>query len=154
MRAARYEGLRPASTRASNAARGSSRKKNTKPEVALRRALRAERLLGYRVDAKELPGRPDVVFRKARVAVFCDGDFWHGRDLLARIAKLEQGHNAPYCVEKIRGNVARDRRNDAALSDAGWCVMRYWESMVHAQPEVVAAEVKTAVAARLALRAK
>ncbi|MDQ3300587.1 MAG: very short patch repair endonuclease, partial [Myxococcota bacterium] len=93
--AARFAGLRPSSTRATSAARGASRKRDTLPEIVLRRALFA-RGLRYRVAPDGLPGKPDVVFGRARVVVFCDGDFWHGRDLAARIAKLERGHNAPY----------------------------------------------------------
>lgn len=54
--------------------------------------------LRYRVDVATLVGRPDLVFPRERVVVFCDGDFWHGRDLLARIAKLRKGSNAPYWV--------------------------------------------------------
>lgn len=127
-RAARYEGLSPASPRASALARTSSAKKNTRPEIALRTTLRSVGLMNYRIDVRDLPGRPDIVFRRAKVAVFCDGDFWHGRDLQARLAKLVRGHNAPYWVEKIAGNVARDRRHDVELARDGWQVLRYWES--------------------------
>jgi len=60
--------------------------------------------------------------------VFCDGDFWHGRDLQARLERLATGHNAPYWLAKIRTNVERDRRNDAALRADGWRVLRLWET--------------------------
>ncbi len=79
------------------------------------------------------------------VVVFFDGDFWHSRDLDARIAKLERGHNAPYWVAKIRRNVERDRGHDAALSEAGWTVLRYWESDIRADADGVASPVKEAV---------
>lgn len=147
-RAARYDGLIPASPRASALARTSSAKKNTRPEIALRSALRGVGLTNYRIDVQDLPGRPDIVFRRAQVAVFCDGDFWHGRDLQARLAKLERGHNAPYWVEKIAGNVARDRRYDAELARDGWQVLRYWESCLARDAEVIASEVKAAVEQR------
>lgn len=115
--------------------------------MKLRRAL--WRLgLRYRVDVAELPGRPDVVFRREKVAVFCDGDFWHGRGLDARIAKLAKGHNAPYWVAKIQTNVARDRRNEEALREAGWLVLRYWESDVLCESNVIAAKILEAVLAR------
>ena len=149
MKAPRYEPLRPASERASQAARGASRKRDTQPEVLLRRAL-WRMGLRYRVDAADLPGRPDVVFRREKVAVFCDGDFWHGRDLPARIAKLAIGHNAPYWVAKIETNVARDRRHDAALAADGWLVLRYWESEVLRDAATLAASVLKAVRARRA----
>jgi DNA mismatch endonuclease (patch repair protein) len=121
-----YAGLRPASAKAASAARGASVKTDTRCELLLRRELwRAG--LRYRLHAAELPGRPDVVFPAQRVAVFCDGDFWHGRDLELRIAKLAAGHNAPYWVAKIRRNVERDRRQTEVLERAGWLVVRIWE---------------------------
>jgi len=87
-----------------------------------------------------------VVFPKEMVAVFCDGDFWHGRDLNDRIARLEGGHNARYWVEKIKGNVARDRRISFQLETEGWEVLRFWESDIRRDPataaELVAARVK------------
>lgn len=122
-----YGGLEAASSGATRAAKGASRKRDTKPELILRRALWA-RGFRYRVDVGDLPGRPDIVFPSARVACFVDGDYWHGRELEDRIAKLARGHNAPYWVAKIRTNVERDRRHDAALAAAGWRVLRLWET--------------------------
>lgn len=151
-RAARYEGLKPASLKASKSAQAASAKRDTKPELLLRDALRAVGLHGYRVDVKTLPGKPDVVFRQAEVVVFCDGDFWHGKNLEERLSKLEQGHNAPYWVDKISGNVARDRRHDAALVADGWEVLRYWESDVKRQAEAIASNVKKIVEQRLSTR--
>lgn len=148
-RAVRYDGLVPASVRATRAARGSSAKRNTKPELLLRQALRDMGLRGYRLDVPDLPGRPDVVFRQAQVAIFCDGDFWHGKDLEQRLAKLAGGHNAPYWVQKISGNVARDRRHDQALIANGWKVLRYWESQVRHDASGIAREVLTIVKNRL-----
>ena len=84
--------------------------------------------LRYRVNVATLPGRPDIVFGRARLAVFCDGDFWHGRDFRKRIERLSTGHNAPYWVAKIRGNVERDQRNQALLESDGWTVLRFWET--------------------------
>ncbi len=80
--------------------------------------------------------------------MFCDGDFWHGRNLDARIAKLQQGHNAPYWVAKIRGNVARDRSVDAELEEDGWDVLRFWETDVRRD----ATSVAKAVVERVRLR--
>ncbi|WP_348652882.1 hypothetical protein [Polyangium sp. y55x31] len=79
--------LHPASENASTAARAASAKRNTRCELALRREL-WRRGLRYRLHLPGLPGRPDIVFTKHRVVVFCDGDFWHGRHLEARLAKL------------------------------------------------------------------
>jgi len=142
-----YVGLRPASRSASAAARGASRKSGTSIELLLRRALSA---LGvrYRI-ANNLPGRPDLVFVGAKVLVFCDGDFWHGRDLEGRLRKLKTGHNAPYWVAKIRGNVARDIRTTAQLTAEGWTVLRYWESEIRSDVSRVASEIQREVAGRL-----
>jgi DNA mismatch endonuclease (patch repair protein) len=149
--AARFAGLRPSSARATSAARGASRKYDTRPEIMLRRALFA-RGLRYRVARVGLPGKPDVVFGRARVVVFCDGDFWHGRDLAARIEKLARGHNAPYWVAKITSNVERDRRVTAALESAGWLVLRYWETDIKKNAMALAREVAARVAARRPVR--
>lgn len=124
-----FAGLRPASAKASAAARSASAKTNSKCELMLRRELwRAG--LRYRLHALDLPGRPDIVFPAQRVVVFCDGDFWHGRDLDARLARLQHGHNAPYWAAKIRRNVERDKQQTAELERAGWLVVRVWEGEV------------------------
>lgn len=143
-RVARYEGLAPASPQASRAARGASRKRDTRCEVVLRAAI--ERLGIKPDDADEtLLGKPDLVFREQRVLVFCDGDFWHGRRLNQRIAKLASGHNAPYWVAKIKGNVARDRRRTRDLRKLGWTVLRFWETDIHASPDRLARKILIAV---------
>ncbi len=128
-----YSMLRPASARASAAARGASKKADTKCEVALRRILWAS---GYRFrkNLRELPGRPDIVFPKAKLAVFCDGDFWHGRDWEARAQKLSHGTNASYWLAKIRRNMERDQLNTKKLEEAGWTVLRLWETQILADP--------------------
>ena len=132
-----YRGLHPASARATAAARGSSRKADTRCELVLRRALWA-RGLRYRIDVAKLPGRPDIMLEQAQIVVFCDGDFWHGRDLPAREERLARGHNPGYWLSKIQGNVARDRRSDDALRSAGWTVLRYWESDILRSVDAIA----------------
>jgi DNA mismatch endonuclease (patch repair protein) len=104
--------------------------------------------LRYRVDARDLPGRPDILFVRARVAVFCDGDFWHGRDLKQRVKKLARGHNAPYWVAKIQSNVARDRCHDAALANEGWLVLRFWEGDILRDASALAAAIAEVVLQR------
>ncbi len=142
-----YLGCLPASADSAKAAKASSIKRDTEPELALRRALFA-RGLRYRIDDDALPGRPDVVFRRARVVVFCDGDFWHGRNLGERVAKLRRGHNPRYWVAKIRSNKARDDRTSADLTAAGWLVLRFWESDVRANAKKLAGTVHRAVRRR------
>jgi len=145
----RFDHLRSASNRASKAAQAASRKRDTKPEVVLRRAVFA-RGLRYRVDVKALPGRPDLVFSTAKVIVFCDGDFWHGKNLPERIARLKAGHNAPYWVAKITRNVERDGEQKLALEVAGWLVLRYWESDIAKNAEGIADEIAEIVRGRVA----
>lgn len=135
-----YKGLEPASERASAAARGSSRKTETRCEVVLRKVLwRAG--ARYRKNVRDLPGKPDVVFRGVRLAVFCDGDFWHGRNWDERRRKLAQGSNAGYWVAKIERNRQRDREHDRALQAEGWTVLRYWETDILADPQAIAEEI-------------
>jgi len=135
-----FSGRGPASDRARHAARGASKKRDTMCELVLRRALWAEGLR-YRTCVAGPAGRPDVVFPRERVAVFCDGDFWHGRDLEARLRRLKGGHNAPYWMSKIRSNALRDRATTQRLRAEGWDVVRLWEKDVLRDPTRAAAIV-------------
>ena len=114
--------------------------KNTKPELLLRRAL-WKRGLRYRVNVSGLPGRPDIVFLRARIAVFVDGAFWHGKKLSEeRLARMSQ-----YWREKIRKNVERDQTNTKTLEMSGWRVLRYDDRDVGRQAEQIAADIELAV---------
>lgn len=128
------------------------RSRNTEPELLLRRALHA-RGARYRLHDRSVPGQPDVVFRRARVAVFVDGDFWHGHQWKLRgLARLEDqfSTNEQYWIRKINGNVERDRRVDQSLRQLGWVSLRIWESEVRATPRACAERVIAVVAGRLA----
>lgn len=126
--APRFEGLKPRSQAASRVG-AANRRQNTKPEILLRRALWAAGVR-YRLHVSDLPGRPDIVVRRAKLAIFCDGDFWHGRNWRSRKRKLQAGWNSAYWVAKIGRNRTRDRANDRALRMSGWTVMRVWETDV------------------------
>jgi len=123
-----------------------NRSRDTKAEMTLRKEL-WRRGLRYRLHASDLPGKPDLVFRRARVAVFCDGDFWHGRGWRRRRQKLAGGSNAAYWTAKIASNVSRDRRNTRLLRTAGWTVLRLWETDVLRDVEMIAARVASVVRA-------
>lgn len=97
------------------------RGRDTKVELAVRKELH-RRGYRFRVNAAWLAGKPDVVFTKIRLAIFIDGDFWHGWKFDQWSHKL-----APYWREKIAGNRARDLRHMARLRREGWTVMRIWE---------------------------
>lgn len=115
------------------------RSKDTKAELALRKALTALGLR-YRLHKKDLPGRPDIVFPSIRLALFCDGDFWHGRGWQQRKAQGFRVREA-YWVQKIESNINRDRKNVRDLRAHGWAVMRVWETDVLRDPARVAQKV-------------
>ena len=124
-----YKGRRPASARASAAGRGSSKKVDTRCERVLRKALWSAGYR-YRKNVAEVPGHPDIVFLRARVAVFCDGDFWHGRDWERRRERLQAGSNPDYWLAKIQRNMERDHETTSRLESLGWTVLRFWESEI------------------------
>jgi DNA mismatch endonuclease, patch repair protein len=101
------------------------KRRDTAPELLLRRELHS-RGLRYRVDAP-LPGLPrrraDVLFSRARIAVFVDGCFWHS----CPEHGTSPANNAAWWREKLARNVARDRSTDAHLETLGWAVLRFWE---------------------------
>jgi len=100
-------------------------------EVALRSAI--HRLgLRFRVYPGEIFGRPDFVFPSRRIAVFVDGDFWHGRVLVENgVDALRQRHrNNPYWIDKMLKRVHRDELVTRTLEESGWLVLRFWESDV------------------------
>ncbi len=94
--------------------------------------LLAKRLwhLGYRYrkNDKRLPGSPDIAISKHHIAIFIDGEFWHGKDWATRRVRLK--HNREYWIEKIEENMARDQRNNIELRSMGWHVIRFWEKEV------------------------
>lgn len=124
------------------------RSENTGPELALRRVLHRAGLR-YRIHVQPLPSlrrKADVVFPKARVAVFVDGCFWHG---CPDHGRRRHDVNSWYWPSKIERNRQRDADTDRRLDEAGWLVVRVWE---HDDPAAVAERVKEAVLSRRADR--
>lgn len=142
-----FRGLSAASARSAFAAMRASKKADTRCELELRRALRRCGLR-CRAPGSNLPGRPDLVFPRARVVVFCDGDFWHGRELETRLHRLAKGHNSEYWIAKLKSNVARDAARTRELEAEGWLVLRFWETDIRRAPEAVALQVVEAVSSR------
>jgi DNA mismatch endonuclease (patch repair protein) len=95
----------------------------------------------FRKNVSSLPGKPDIVFPAHKVAVFCDGDFWHGRNWRKDKARLSKGPNAPYWVAKIQANRDRDKRHVRELTKRGWTVIRFWDSDILQDPHRVANEI-------------
>lgn len=132
-----------ASTPASRKVMKANRSRDTKPELALRSAIHALGLR-YRVDTPPVEGlrrRADVVFPRAKVAVFSDGCYWHGCAEHYRPAQ----RNDEFWNEKIEKNRIRDRDTDAKLEAAGWLVIRVWE---HEDPVEAASRIEEAVRSR------
>lgn len=94
--------------------------------------LLAKRLWGlgyrYRKNYKKLPGSPDIALTKQKIAIFVDGEFWHGQNWEERKQRLKA--NREYWIEKIEENMARDKRNDEKLSALGWTIVHFWEKDV------------------------
>lgn len=115
----------------------SIKSKDTKPELMLRRAL-WKKGFRYRTNYKKLPGKPDIVLTKAKIAIFCDGDFWHGHNWALRgIPSLEDelATYSDFWREKILRNIRRDKQNTEALKMEGWVVIRFWESEIRSDLE-------------------
>lgn len=136
-----FSRYRPASTTSSRVASANSNKTRTRCEIVLRRRLKREGL-AFEVNVRTLPGVPDIVFRRQKIAVFCDGDFWHGRSLKRRLSKLARGHNPEYWIDKIRYNVARDKLLRRRLRAEGWRVFRCWETDVLNDCDAVVARLR------------
>lgn len=130
----------PATDPATSARMRAQRRRDTAPELALRRELH-RRGVRYYVDRAPVKGvrrRADLVFPRRKVAVYVDGCFWHSCPQHATFPK----NNAQWWAEKLAGNVTRDRDTDTRLTDAGWTVVRVWE---HENPVVAANRVQEAL---------
>ncbi len=110
--------------------------KNTDIEIMLRKALWREGFR-YRISNK-LPGRPDIVFPGKKVAVFCDGCFWHGCPKCGEIPK----QNREFWLKKITANMERDKRVNEQLTALGWKVLRYWGCEIQHEPAEVVSDIK------------
>lgn len=114
-----------------------NRSRDTQPELRIRRAVHA---LGLRYRVHSRPEAAfnrtaDMLFTRARVAVFIDGCYWHGCELHCKMPAT----NRDFWAAKIDRNRARDRETTTVLRDAGWIVLRYW---AHENPEQVAASIR------------
>jgi len=99
------------------------RSKNTSIELLLRKALWYEGIR-YRKNVKTLPGKPDIAITKYKIAIFCDGELWHGKDWETRKETIKT--NRDYWISKIERNIARDKENGEKLENMGWVVLRFW----------------------------
>lgn len=104
------------------------RGKNTKPELAFRKALYAAGYR-YRIDYKKLIGKPDIALPKYKTVIFIDGEYWHGKNWDERKLKIKT--NREFWIAKIERNMQRDQEVNQALNENGYAVFRFWETEIN-----------------------
>lgn len=107
---------------------------DTKIEVVLRKAL-WRKGYRYRKNDKRLPGSPDIALTKYKIAVFCDGEFFHGKDWEVLKPRLENGNNSEFWISKISRNRTRDDEVNKKLLFMGWTVIRFWGNDIIKKPD-------------------
>lgn len=98
---------------------------NTSIEIRLRKAL-WKKGYRYRINYKSLPGSPDIVLIKYKIAIFCDSEFFHGKDWETLQNRLKKGKNPEYWIKKIERNRKRDWETDRSLFFLGWTPLHFW----------------------------
>lgn len=112
----------------------SIRSKDTKIELILRHTL-WQNGYRYRKNYSKLPGKPDIALTKYKIAIFCDGDFFHGKDWEVLKPRLAKGENGEYWISKISKNKKRDDEVNKKLLFMGWTVVRFWGSKIEKEPD-------------------
>lgn len=119
--------------------------KNSQLEVSLGKALWAKGYR-YRKNDKRIFGKPDFTFTKYRVAVFCDSEFWHGKDWEVR--KSDHKTNQDFWLPKIERNIERDKEVNAELTRIGWIVLRFWGKDIIKNIDKCVNEIEDAISKR------
>lgn len=119
--------------------------KDSAIEIILRKEL-WRRGLRYRKNVKGITGHPDIVFTKAKVAIFCDGEFWHGYNWEKR--KEDFKSNRDFWIPKIERNMERDKEVTEMLQSDGWIVLRYWGKEIQKKTKEIADEIETVLESR------
>ena len=101
------------------------RSKDTKIEMILRKALWSSGIR-YRKNYSEIPGKPDIAITKYKIAIFCDSEFFHGKDWEQLKSRLRKGDNGEFWVNKIGKNREHDEQVNKKLAFMGWTVIRFW----------------------------
>lgn len=112
---------------------GKIRGKNTKPELAFRKALWAAGYR-YRIDYKKLIGKPDIALKKYKTVIFIDGEYWHGHNWEERKPRIKT--NREFWIAKIERNIQRDKEVNFELKKSGYTVFRFWESKIKKELDV------------------
>ncbi|MBO0934740.1 very short patch repair endonuclease [Fibrella aquatilis] len=119
--------------------------KNSSIELALRRALWAEGYR-YRINYAKLPGKPDIVLSKPKIVIFCDGEFWHGKDWERR--KHDFKANKEFWISKVERTMQRDIETTEKLQTLGWMVLRFWESDINKRLQYCLTTIRNAIESR------
>jgi DNA mismatch endonuclease, patch repair protein len=119
------------------------RSRDTRPELALRRALWASGVRGWRCHTRTVAGKPDLAFTRWQIAVFVDGCFWHGHPDF-----FTPGKSGSYWDAKIERTRERDRQANATLQAAGWIVLRFWDFEVEQDIDACVGSVTEALQTR------
>lgn len=119
-----------------------NKSKGTKPELLLAKAM-WQLGLRYRKNSKTIFGKPDFSFKKYKVAVFVDGEFWHGKDWQTKKAGIKS--NREFWIAKIERNMRRDEEVTGRLKTEGWTVFRFWGQDVVTDPETHARKIQEVI---------
>jgi len=118
------------------------RGKNTAIELKLRKALWAQGIR-YRINCKDVFGKPDICFKGKKVAIFCDSEYWHGKYLME--GRYIPKTNTEFWVNKIKSNIARDEKVNQALTEQGWTVLRFWGEEISKNTEACIKKIMEAL---------
>ena len=120
------------------------RSKNTEIECILRKAL-WKKGYRYRKHYSKIPGKPDIALTKYKIAIFCDGEFFHGKDWEVQRKRIEKSNNSGYWIMKIERNINRDEDVDRRLKAMGWVVLRFWGKDIKKSTESCIKAIEEAV---------
>ena len=118
--------------------------KDTQIERIFRKALWREGIR-YRKNYDKLPGKPDIAITKYKIAIFCDGEFFHGKDWEQLQIKLKNSNNSDYWIKKIQRNINRDYEVEQAIRAKGWIVLRFWGKDIKHDVNMCVKTVKEAI---------
>lgn len=114
--------------------------KDTSIEIKLRSALWHQGYR-YRKNCKKIFGNPDICFKKKKIAIFCDSEFWHGKYFLDK--KYIPATNQDYWIPKIERNIERDKKVNTILAEQGWTVLRFWQKDIEKNIEMCIEKIRT-----------
>ena len=120
------------------------RSKDTSIELALRKALWNDGYR-YRKNYKKLPGKPDIALTQYKIAVFCDSEFFHGKDWDALKTRLSRSEKGEYWIKKSERNMNRDNEIEKELHYLGWKVIRFWGKDIKKNPEACVQVIREAI---------